>query len=67
MTFMWFESGATNPPLPAGERSDREAIRVRGFGLLDIPEPPHPNPLPYGERERAELVAGSSIHDGSSA
>jgi hypothetical protein len=67
MTFMWFENGATSPPLPAGERSDREAIRVRGIELLDILEPPHPNPLPCGERERAELVAGSSIHDGSPA
>jgi hypothetical protein len=36
-----------------GERSDREAIRVRGYSLKRVSEPPHPNPLPNGERERA--------------
>ena len=47
-------------PLPSGERSDCEAIRVRGFRQLRGYEPPHPNPLPHGERERAEFVALSS-------
>ena len=39
-------------PLPV-----REKDRVRGLQLLDRLEPPHPNPLPNGERERAEFVA----------
>jgi L-cysteine S-thiosulfotransferase len=29
--------------------------RVRGFRQIDRPEPPHPGPLPYGERESARL------------
>jgi len=33
-------------PLPIGERGG-----VRGFRSLDKFEPPHPNPLPSGERE----------------
>src|SRR5215472_18595508 len=47
-------------PLPGGERSDREAIRVRGTGPLDRFVPPHPNPLPCGEREPAHAVASRS-------
>jgi hypothetical protein len=50
--------------LSHGERSDREAIRVRGYGLSKISEPPHANPLPNGERERARYVAtrSSGVH-----
>src|SRR5262245_21758857 len=36
------ESMPLAPPLPGGERSDREAIRVRGIGLIEIYSPPHP-------------------------
>src|SRR5471032_3520642 len=38
-------------PLPLGERSTRETRRVRGEVILGKPDPPHPNPLPRGERE----------------
>src|SRR5262245_45819065 len=48
------------PPLPGGERSDREAIRVRGQGPIESHLPPHPTPLPPGERERAQFAAASS-------
>jgi hypothetical protein len=51
-------------PLPAcGERSDREAVRVRGRCHRSEPlriaaTPPHPNPLPAsGEREHAVPAA----------
>lgn len=38
------------PPLPVGERSARFARRVRGkVESLDA-KPPHPSPLPTGER-----------------
>src|SRR5262245_60437727 len=47
------------PPLPGGKRSAREARRVRGQGLIESHLPPHPNPLPCGERERAESAACS--------
>src|SRR5262245_3538870 len=47
------------PPLPGGERSAREARRVRGQGLIESHLPPHPNPLPSGEREHAEFCACS--------
>jgi len=33
-------------PLPKGERA-----RVRGFELIEGIRPPHPTPLPNGERE----------------
>src|SRR5262245_43641477 len=41
-----------SPDSPAddGERSDREAIRVRGNKLIESHHPPHPSPLPAGER-----------------
>jgi hypothetical protein len=50
-------------PLPSGERSDRlacEAIRVRGQVPIERFLPPHPNPLPNGERERA-CVRGNVV------
>src|SRR5262245_3102095 len=28
---------------------------MRGVGPIDRPEPPHPNPLPYGEREKSDV------------
>src|SRR5882672_9093338 len=37
------------------ERSTRGARRVRGYKLASH-EPPHPNPLPNGERETAMLA-----------
>src|SRR5262249_10515639 len=43
----------------AKHRLSREAIRVRGRGPIENPAPPHPNPLPTGERERAEFSATS--------
>jgi len=35
---------------------------VRGYGLSRAQEPPHPSPLPYGERERTELAAPLSVN-----
>jgi hypothetical protein len=35
---------------------------VRGLGLSMGFEPPHPNPLPFGERARNEIVAALSDH-----
>gem|GEM_PF-5238328 len=37
--------------------SHRERGGVRGFGLSFPHHPPHPNPLPSGEREPAEFAA----------
>src|SRR5438045_4009158 len=43
------ELAMLDSPLPVGERSDCEAIRVRGsFIQLKVCNP-HPNPLPMGE------------------
>ena len=42
-------------PLAHRARSDREAIRVRGYKLASQ-ELPHPT-SPHGERERAEFAA----------
>src|SRR6185503_12653682 len=39
-------------PLPKGERA-----RVRGFELTERASPPHPTPLPNGEREQTEPAA----------
>ena len=47
-------------PLPLGERSDREAIRVRGLQPVDSSVPPHPNPLPGGERGQTAAEATPS-------
>ena len=47
------ERWLTSSPLPRGERSSE--ARVRGFGRRDLSEtsePPHPDPLPNGEREQ---------------
>ncbi len=52
---------ATGSPLPVGERSTREARRVRGDCPIESPISPHPNPLPSGERERAESGATVAI------
>src|SRR5215510_3078822 len=41
----------------AKHRLCREAIGVRGQGRIESHFPPHPDPLPAGERERAEYVA----------
>src|SRR5262245_65814630 len=49
------------PPLPGGERSTREARRVRGQWPIESHSPPHPNPLSAGERECAEFAA-LSLH-----
>jgi hypothetical protein len=38
----------------------RRASRVRGDCALDRLDPPHPDPLPAGERERAESAARSA-------
>jgi hypothetical protein len=37
--------------------SQRESGGVRGFALSFPHDPPHPNPLPSGEREPAEFAA----------
>jgi alkylation response protein AidB-like acyl-CoA dehydrogenase len=39
-------------PLPEGERVASEASRVRGSRTIDGPSAPHPDPLPFGEREK---------------
>src|SRR5215475_12868557 len=46
---------------PGGERSAREARRVTGSRPIDGHLPPHPVPLPAGERELAESVARLSV------
>jgi hypothetical protein len=46
--------------LSHGERSDREAIRLRVYKKTG-PRTPHPKPLPAGERERVMRVVNSSI------
>jgi hypothetical protein len=49
-------------PLPVGER-----VRVRGFEPIERLRPPHPTPLPNGEREpiadaaRVQLTSNSSM------
>src|SRR6188768_1890649 len=48
-------------PLPSGERSDCEAIRVRGFRQTRGYEPPHPGPLPHGEREKKGYKKGRAF------
>src|SRR5215510_399766 len=53
------------PPLPGGERSTCErsfserSKSGEGEPLYRESFPPHPNPLPAGERERAEFSATS--------
>jgi hypothetical protein len=42
--------------------SHRERGGVRGYGLSIGLEPPHPNPLPNGERERTEIAAWLAAH-----
>jgi hypothetical protein len=42
--------------------SHKERGGVRGYGLSIGIEPPHPNPLPDGERERTEIAAWLAIH-----
>src|SRR5260370_20293162 len=58
------QSAPLAPPRPAcGERSDREAIRVRGrFRKSELGgPPPHPDLLPAsGEKETAEFAARPS-------
>src|SRR5262245_46020584 len=51
------QSAPLAPPLPGGERSARFARRVRGNRPAESHLPPHPNPLPSGERERAQSLA----------
>ena len=52
-------------PLSHGERSDREAIRVRVTSFES--HFPHPNPFTNGEREHALHGAASIDHGLSSA
>jgi hypothetical protein len=40
------------PPLPGGER-----VGVRGFEPIERFVPPHPTPLPNGEREQTAVAA----------
>jgi len=42
--------GLTGLLLPSGEK-----VGMRGLGLFDFPitvDPPHPDPLPHGERKK---------------
>src|SRR5262249_51306523 len=48
--------GTAGLPLPSGER-----VGVRGTQPLDR-KPPHPTPLPSGEREQAVLAAYPWLH-----
>src|SRR5262245_20502478 len=48
--------GTAGLPLPSGER-----VGVRGNQPLDR-KPPHPTPLPCGEREQAVLAAYPWLH-----
>src|SRR6185369_7445032 len=50
---------------PVCSLSHRERAGVRGQGLSIGFEPPHPNPLPDGERERTESAATSVLLIGS--
>jgi hypothetical protein len=43
----------TSPWRGEVERSEGEGVRMLR-NVSEISEPPHPNPLPYGERERTE-------------
>src|SRR5262245_44614348 len=45
---------AAASPLPAVQRSTAEGGRVRGLQSSERAEPPHPTPLPFGEREQTE-------------
>src|SRR6266511_5296535 len=56
------DARAAASPLPAGERSAHEVRRVRGLRSIERPEPPHPTPLPYGEREQTESAARLLLH-----
>src|SRR5262245_30823372 len=53
--------GAASSPLPGGERSPALCGRVSDRSYREI-LPPHPNPLPNGERERAEFPASPWIN-----
>jgi hypothetical protein len=53
--------GAYLAPDAVGSLSHWERGGVRGYGLSIGFEPPHPNPLPYGERERTVRAAPTSI------
>ena len=46
-----FDVQPNAPQLFHLSRSTREARRVRGYCQLKVLDPPHPNPLPDGERE----------------
>jgi hypothetical protein len=37
--------------------SDGERVRVKGFEPIEGLSPPHPTPLPKGEREQTEFAA----------
>src|SRR5207253_609283 len=58
-SFAWSPWEPQAPPLPTGERSAHEVRRVRGAGSIDRSGPPHPSPLPCGERELTEIAAPS--------
>jgi hypothetical protein len=44
-------------PLPRGER-----VRVRGFEPIERLVPPHPTPLPNGEREQTRVCRSNMVH-----
>src|SRR5215203_6930780 len=55
-------SRALSSPLPQGEVGVR-STPGEGFRPIESPRPPHPSPLPVGEREFAADVANVSIHN----
>ena len=59
---IWNRDGAANSasPLPLGEVASRSEAG-EGLRSIESPRPPHPNPLPSGERERAVPVAGFRV------
>jgi len=46
-----------------GSLSHWERGGVRGYALSMGFEPPHPNPLPSGERELTQVAASSFTHN----
>src|SRR5262245_35033818 len=48
--------GFTSPRRGEVDFRAKLGSRVRGFRSIERPEPPHPTPLPSGEREQTESV-----------
>src|SRR5215475_1009723 len=63
ISLSWSAARPLAPPRPSGERSARSCAPGEGARAhIESHSPPHPNPLPAGERERAEFAAPLSLH-----